>query len=336
MEKFSPAVSVIIPMFNVEKYLAVCLESLLIQTFTDFEVIVADDCSTDNSVAIAESYLEKFGGRLKILTLEENTGSGAVPRNVGLEYACGKYIYFVDNDDLLIDNALETLYNFAEEFGAEVIYMEKFFSCGEEPIPQEVNLSAWCYANSFVEEPTLETKNISKRVKTFLRSIFCWAPWSKFLRRNFLVDNDIKFPPMTIADDVVHTFNLIYLAEKFLHVPTPLYVHRENASSIMLKKRSPQQMIQFRTSPLINGLECLDEFMRGLEFFKQNPVVRLQVLNFFALMQFDNMKDALKSLEPQEIYEIFLREFSKAGNSQSALISYLLLMTNLYRNELIK
>ena len=58
-------VSVIIPVYNAEKYLGVCLESLLIQTLTDFEVIVVDDCSTDNSVAVAESYLEKFGGRLK-------------------------------------------------------------------------------------------------------------------------------------------------------------------------------------------------------------------------------------------------------------------------------
>ena len=131
MNENFPKVSVIIPVYNVEKYLAVCLESLLIQTFTDFEVIVVDDCSTDNSLAIAESYLERFGGRLKIFSLEENTGSGAVPRNVGLEVASGKYVYFVDDDDLLIDIALDTLFNYAEEYQAQVVYMEKFFSCGE-------------------------------------------------------------------------------------------------------------------------------------------------------------------------------------------------------------
>ena len=131
MNENFPKVSVIIPVYNVEKYLAVCLESLLIQTFTDFEVIVVDDCSTDNSLAIAESYLERFGGRLKIFSLEENTGSGAVPRNVGLEVASGKYVYFVDDDDLLIDIALDTLFNYTEEYQAQVVYMEKFFSCGE-------------------------------------------------------------------------------------------------------------------------------------------------------------------------------------------------------------
>ena len=329
-------VSVIIPMYNAEKYFGVCLESLLIQTFTDFEIIVVDDCSTDNSLAIAESYLEKFGGRLKVLSLEENTGSGAIPRNVGLEYASGDYIYFIDADDLLIDTALETLYNFAEEYQAEVVYMEKFFSCGEEPIPAEVNLSAWCHAKNFVEKPTFETRNFAERIEKFLHSIFCWNPWSKFSRRDFLISNGIKFPPMTIAEDVVHTFEIICLAENFLHIPTPLYIHRENESSMMLQKRSPEQMIKFRTSPLITGLESLDEFMNGLEFFKQNLVVRLQVLNLFALMQFSNMKDALNKLEPQEVYEIILGEFSKAGSTQPALIAYLLVMNNLYRNELAK
>ena len=335
-KKFSPKVSMIIPVFNAEKYLSVCLESVLIQTFTDFELIVVDDCSTDSSLAIAENYLEKFGGRLKIITLEENTGSGVVPRNVGLEFARGKYIYFVDNDDFLIDTALETLFDFAEKYQAQVVYMEKFFSCGEEPVPTELNLSAWCHNKSFAEKPTFETKNLSERVEKFLQSTFCWTPWSKFLRRDFLIGNNINFPPMTIANDVVHTLKLICLAENFLRVPTPLYVHRENTSSIMLKKRSPEQMIKFRTSPLIIGLESLDEFMRGLDFFKQNPVIRLQVLNFFALMQFANMSEALKVLEPQEAYEVFLQEFSKAGSSQPALISYLLVMNSILRSELTK
>ena len=95
-------------------------------------------------------------------------------------------------------------------------------------------------------------------------------------------------------------------------------------------------MITFRTNPLLTGLEFLDEFMRGQKFFTENPAVRLQVLNFFTLMQVDNMKTALQALSTEEVYEIFLREFKAAGSSQPALISYLLVMNNLYRNELMK
>lgn len=328
--------SVIIPLFNAERYIGECLDSLLVQTLRDFEVIIVDDCSTDSSPALVESYLERFGGRLKIITLPQNTGSGAIPRNVGLEYANGNYVYFMDNDDLLIDNALETLYNFAEAYQAEVVYMEKFFTCDEEPFPKKFELAAWCYTNSFVEEPTFETTDFNERIKKFLKSKFCWTPWSKLLRRDFLIDNKIILPPMTIADDVIHTFELVCLAKKWLRVPTPLYVNRTNANSITRRNRSPEQMIAFRTSPLINGLECLDEFMRKIDYFKKNPVVRLQVLNFFMLMQINSMANALNSLEPENIYEIFWHEFSKAGSTQPALIAQLLLMNNLYRNELIK
>ena len=141
---------------------------------------------------------------------------------------------------------------------------------------------------------------------------------------------------MTIADDVIHTFELVCLAKKWLRVPTPLYVNRTNTNSITRCTRSPEQIITFRTSPLINGLECLDEFMRELEYFRKNPIIRLQVLNFFTLMQIDNMADALNSLEPEDVYEIFWSEFSGAGSTQPALIAQLLLMNNLYRNELMK
>ncbi len=304
MKKSLPAVSVIIPVYNAERYLGVCLESLLIQTLTDFEVIVIDDCSTDASPAVAENYLESFGRRMKIVMTETNSGSGAVPRNIGLEQASGEYVYFVE-----------------------------FFTCGAEPVSKNLELAAWCYTDSFVEEPTFETEDLAERVKKFLASKFCWAPWAKFIRRDFLIDNAITLPPMTIADDVVWTFKILCLAKRWLRVPMPLYVNRKNAASIMRRERTPEQMITFRTSPLITGLEVLDEFMREFDYFKKNPVVRLQVLNFFALMQIDNMRDALNALEPTEAYEIFLREFRAAGTSQPALLAYLLTMNNLYRNE---
>ena len=328
-----PKVSVIVPVFNAEKFLGVCLESLLIQTLKNFEVIVVDDCSTDSSPAIAESYLEKFGGRLKIITLSENSGTCAIPRNSGLEHAQGKYIFFMDADDLIVDNALETLYNFAEEFRADVVYMEKCFMCDEEPLPKDMQVAAWSLAK-LNDEICLEPEDIGERVNKLMNSHFYWPAWSKFVRRDFLIDNEIKFPNMKPAEDVVWTFKLLCLSKNFLRVPVPLCIIRTNPCSIMRQKRSHEQTITFRTNPLILGLDCLDEFMRGIEYFKKNPVVRLQVLNFFALMQLENMAEALKSLDAAEVYEIFLREFSKAKSTQPALISYLLLMTNLYRNEL--
>ena len=332
MNENFPKVSVIIPVFNAEKYLGVCLESLLIQTFTDFEVIVVDDCSTDNSCAVAESYLERFGGRLKIISLEKNTGSGAVPRNVGSEFASGEYVFFMDNDDLLIDIALEELYNCAEEFEAQVVYMDSGFLCGAEPFPKSIVAREWD-SDFSVDEPTFEPDDLNERVKKFLKNGFVWSPWTKFLRRDFLIDNSIKFPPMKTSEDCSWTLAVICLAKKILRVPNPLYIWRSNENSITRSNRSPEQDLIFWINPLINGLEYLEKFMSGLEFFKKNPAVRLKVLNLFTTIHFQRMAKDFNELESQEAYEIILREFSKAGSSQPALIAYLLLMNNLYRNE---
>ena len=336
MEKISPAVSVVIPMFNAEKYLPVCLESLLIQTFADFEVIVVDDCSPDQSLRVAESYLARVGGRLKIVSLPENTGSGAVPRNVGLDFARGKYVYFMDSDDLLIDVALEKLYNFAQTYRAEVVYFDRGFKCDEEPVPQDLIEDFWNLPAFAVEEPTFEPDDIAERVKKFIKLAFGGTPWSKFLRRSLLVDNAIKFPVMRISEDSIWTFKLLCLAKKILRVPEPLYVYRSSTQSMMKKNRSHEQTISFWTSPLIHGPECLNDFMDGFDVFNQPNDLRLSVLHFFVKISLFCLEEAFKSLTPHEAYKVFLREFVKAGSSQPALISYLLVLNNLYRNELMK
>ncbi|MBR4384329.1 MAG: glycosyltransferase [Selenomonadaceae bacterium] len=336
IETFSPAISVIVPVYNAEKYLPVCLESILNQTFTDFELLVVDDCSTDSSATIAESYLERFGGRLKIISLPENTGSCAVPRNVGLDLSRGKYVYFADADDFLLDNALEILCDYAETFQAEVVYTERGFNCVEEIFSQALVESFWNPPKFASEQPIFEPENISERVEKYLKLAFGMPPWEKFFRRDFLVDNDIKFPAMRISEDLVWTFKIICAAKKILRVPTPLYVHRTNKISMTGRKRTPQDEIKFWLNPMINGIDCLDEFMNGFDLFNRADDLRLRVLNFFAKIQLDFMAGAFKSLEPREVYKIFSEEISKSNGDHSALIAWLLFIANVYRNELKK
>ena len=328
-------VSVIIPLYNAEKFLGVCLESLLIQTFTDFEVIVVDDCSTDSSVAIAESYVERFGGRLKIFTLAQNTGSGAVPRNVGLEHARGEYIYFVDADDLLIDNALETLYNFAQDYNADVVFMEKFFLCDEELVPNSIEPVDWLPDLPNENSAAIfESDELVARVEKFLNKRFFCSPWSKFLRREFLVDNSITLPQMKIGDDILWTFKIVCLAKKILRVPARVYVQRNNSLSISRRKRSPEQLLTFYTSPLSIGVELLAKFMRDIEVFKQNPDLNLRVLMFYLNVLFDDIDADLKRLKPAEACRILLKSFSAEGSTQPALIACLIVMMNIYKQTL--
>ena len=111
-EEKIPAVSVIIPMYNTEKYITECLNSLLNQTLENFEVIVVDDCSTDNSFAIAEKFIPAFESKNKTLVTVkfiQNSGCPGIPRNFAINTSKGKYIYFLDSDDFLDKNVLEEL-----------------------------------------------------------------------------------------------------------------------------------------------------------------------------------------------------------------------------------
>ena len=328
-------VSVIIPLYNAEKYFPVCLESLLIQTCADFEVIVVDDCSTDNSCAVAESYLERFDGRLKIISLPTNTGNASIPRNEGLRFSRGDYVFFMDNDDLLVDNALETLYNLAINARADVVYMEQGFICGEEKNGSEkLTRVSWTPPKFVQNKIVMETDNISERLNLFLDLIYGVTPWTKFLRRDFLIANKIDFPHVKIAEDVLWSFKITCLAENFLRIPNPLYVWRSVHNSLSRIERNTHDEIKFWLDPLVSGLDYLDNFMGELDFFVQNPNNRFDVINFFIRMQVAGMLRALKNLNRYQLYEIIKDSFS--DSKYAPLIAYLFVVMNFYRDKFLE
>ena len=118
----NPKISVILPVYNVEKYLGECLDSIINQTLKDIEVICVNDGSTDNSLSILKEYASK-DTRIKIID-KENEGQGYA-RKVGLENAIGKYILFCDSDDYYADlTAFEELYNYIEKVNVDVVLFE--------------------------------------------------------------------------------------------------------------------------------------------------------------------------------------------------------------------
>ena len=110
-------ISIVLPVYNVANYLRKCLDSLVNQTFKDFEVICVNDGSTDMSLSILEGY-SLTDSRFKIITQENRGLSGA--RNTGIKHVRGEYVLFVDSDDWLEDNALEELYNHVKGFNSEI------------------------------------------------------------------------------------------------------------------------------------------------------------------------------------------------------------------------
>ena len=291
---------------------------------------MVDDCSTDNSCAVAESYFEKFGERLKVISLPQNHGNPAIPRNEGLRFSRGEYIFFVDNDDLLLNNALEELYNLAKTFRADVVYMERGFILDSE----KVIAAAWDKKDFKLNKPTPESANIVERIGNFLQNHYGWAPWTKFLRRDFLLSEKIAFPNVKISEDVLWTFKVICLAKNFLRVPNQLYIYRSVDDSWSRIRRPPQDEIKFWLDPLVKGLDYLDNFMDALKFFAQNPNCRFDVTNFFVKMQIAGMLGALKKLNSYQLYKIIHDEFS--GSRHAAFIANLFVVMNFYRDKFLE
>ena len=320
-----PAVSVVLPMYNAEKYVAESLNCLLAQTFTDFEVIVVNDCSTDGSPAIVESYAKKFDGRLKLSRTEKNTGSGAMPRNKGLTLSRGEYVFCMDTDDLITNTALEELYTLAKEYDADVVYCEKNYRSKDDGTRFDIEIGQ---KGTPVDKPTLETENPAERVQDILRWRYMAPPWRKFVRRSLIVENEIFFPWCVISEDDIWTYGLVFCAKKFLRVPNIVYTRRLSEGSKIRKKKTPQETVTFWSNPVVLGLTTLEKFMSKHKFFQLNPQYRYAVLEMFIKRKFGNFFDESCRLPPYVVYETIKQEFSDRLGEQNVLISALCAFIN--------
>ena len=320
----SPLVSVIIPMYNVEKYIAETLNSILAQSFKNFEVVVVDDCSTDDSVKIAESFIPKFAGRLKIMKLHINNGNPAVPRNLGLTMSRGKYVFFMDSDDAIIKTALEEVYNLAEKFQADVIYCENFFTSegeGDEFL-KNIHTGGWTQSGTPVKEPTFITEDLTQRMIDLMNLRISACPPLKFLLRDFLVYNQITFPNI-IQEDTIWTLKLICFAKKFVRVPNIVYIRRLRDGSITAAPKSFNEYLRKWMERTIIGIKFTDNFLDTINLFKENLGLRYAILNFYSMIDLQRLANTVGNLPSQAIYETFKNEFKEYLGEHDVLVSYL-------------
>ena len=327
-----PAISVIVPLYNDEKYIGACLESILAQTFCDFEVVVVDDCSTDNGVEIVESYMPQFGEKLTLLHTEENSGGGALPRNKGLNLSRGEYVFFVDSDDSLADSALEDLYSLAKDFDADVVYCERNFETDEAG--ENVRLVTH-QSGGIVEKPTFETDILAKRVNIVLERDIWGAPWCKLVRRDFLIENEIIFPNVFPCEDYFWTLNLFFCAKKFLRAPIAAYFWRQTDKSSIRGKGTVEDKFNLWLRPAIFGLKHLDNVLGKLEFFRENADFRHAILDFVVKKMFAMSFGAGTAIPQFGIYGAIKHEFGQKLGDHDVLISMLCSALNLQQKIIV-
>lgn len=214
-----PKVSIIVPIYNVEKYLERCIESLIEQTLEDIQIILVNDGSTDNSGKIAKEYAIKHQD--KIIYLEKENGGLSDARNYGIPYATGEYIAFLDSDDYIDKEAYKEMYNKAEQENAD--YVECDF--------------VWEYPNKLKEDKQIEYKN-KKEMLAFVRVV----AWNKLIKREIIEKNNLQFPKGLRYEDVEFTYKLIphltkvsYIDKCFIH-----YTQRENSIANVQNARTSE------------------------------------------------------------------------------------------------
>lgn len=216
-------VSVIMPVYNAGKYLKESLDCILNQSLSDLEVICVDDGSSDDSLDIIKD-IAATDSRVKYHH-QENRGGGAA-RNVAIKHATGKYIYFMDADDKLDNNALKECFDISEEKHLDFLifkaidYVE---DTGEYVTSEEYTMSDVC---NFVKDKVFSYKDLGDLI--FKISV---TPWCKFYNREFVVKSNAKFAEGLIFHDNIFFYDSLFYAKRIYFYNKVLYTRRRHSAS---------------------------------------------------------------------------------------------------------
>lgn len=208
-------ISIIIPVYNVEKYISECLDSILVANCFTGEVICINDGSTDNSNNILEQYAQQYPN-IKHLS-QQNQGIGAT-RNNGLDIATGKYIFFIDSDDTLAPHAIETLCKSVDD--EDIVY----FDIINQNDKGEIILRPW--------SKTIPVKNVSG--KDYYEHYYNGnvTVWSGIYKKSFLEQNNLRFLPNVYYEDELFTIQALCFAKNVSTIQESIYIYRRHSSSI--------------------------------------------------------------------------------------------------------
>jgi len=211
-------ISIIVPVYNIGKYLNKCVTSIVNQTYKKLEIILIDDGSTDNSGKICDEWKEK-DNRIKVIHKENGGPSKA--RNYGIEVATGNYLFFVDGDDYIEQDMIEILYKNMIETGAQIVsggyFKEYFYSETVE------------YAK---ENYIMTPKEAYERMLT--RNDFGNEIWDRLYKKELF--EDLRFELNKIPEDVGMTFKILDKANKISHIDKPVYHYIQRQGSVEHKK----------------------------------------------------------------------------------------------------
>lgn len=217
-------VSVVIPAFNNEKYLSSCLDSVLGQSMQNIEVICVEDGSTDNTLDIIKKYCN-IDERVRMINYGRNMGT-AYARNRGLEAASGKYIYFLDSDDYILEKSMEELYAYAEKYQADCVYFDSKLQLETEGLGSP--------------KLQFELKNHNEEVMTGAElfcllkrnNVYTGSVCRQFWRMEYIKENNFNFPDGLLGEDALFSFQAMLAGKRMVIINKCYHVYRRHGGSM--------------------------------------------------------------------------------------------------------
>lgn len=222
-------ISVIVPIYNVEKYLKKCLDTIINQTLKEIEIICINDGSTDKSRKILEQYLKKDS---RIIVIDKNNGGLSSARNAGMKIAKGEYIGFVDSDDWIDETMFEKLYNNAKENDSQmsICGVHKYDDKAKQMLYDDPYFTLGYFDESF------DNRCFNHYETSGFIMDLCVMAWNKIYKRSFLEENKAVFPEGLIFEDGPFFFSIYFKMDRVSIVREFLYYYRINRVNSIIQK----------------------------------------------------------------------------------------------------
>lgn len=260
----NPLISIIVPTYNVEKYIRTCIESILAQTYRNVEVIIVNDGSTDQSLAVISDLICSHHN-VKVIN-QKNQGV-SVARNTGIDVATGKYITFVDPDDKIMPGFVSSLYQIADKTGADIV--RGSFRDFNGNIPKD-----------WVPDFNVPTNCGTIVLDQLLSSNISLVVWSSIYRLDFINSNHIRFTPgIVVYEDIDFTTRAYMLAKLVATSPESNYAYRRNRQGSVLTTNNAQKMS-------LSEEKVISQFISMLKHEESDVLCSLILKSIYTFMRY--------------------------------------------------
>ncbi len=265
-----PLFSIIVPIYNVELYLKECLDSILSQTFNDFELILVNDGSTDNSGNIAKEYKNKYNN-IKLINKENGGLSSA--RNAGLKKAIGDFLLFIDSDDMLVnENVLYNIVPHLKNNDVILLGFEKLYS--DNTTTPVVNNA----------DESLRNKNVDEKIVGLIKSnVFVTSACNKCINRKYFINNNLYFKEGILSEDIEWSVRLLLTVVNIDFTNKPYYYYRQSREGSISTTVSQKHVFDITSSIE----KCIDYIEKSkVSFSRKDALFNFLAYQYMMLMAY--------------------------------------------------